>query len=141
MFRFSGGLLWLAFFVLYCLFFEEAKDVVENKVAVRLLGEEESLNKFPPRLTTVRHFTNNLNDDATVGRGLSVDRVNEDLAVFKPNRGDLVVYFLVEKFRLVEKRSLNNETDLLTVTGSAIFAFSTVNERRCFVVETVETMG
>jgi orotate phosphoribosyltransferase-like protein len=48
--------------------------------------------------------------------------VDEDLAVFKPNRGYLVMYIL------------------LTETGCAIFAFSTVNERRCFVVETVESL-
>jgi hypothetical protein len=64
-----------------------------------------------------------LDDNATVGRGLGVDRVDEDLAVFKPNRGYLVVNFL------------------LTVTGLAVFAFRTMNERRCFVVETVETVG
>jgi hypothetical protein len=46
-------LLWLAFVALNCLIFEETKDVVENKVAVGLLGEEEGLNKFPPRLATV----------------------------------------------------------------------------------------
>ena len=67
--------------------------------------------------------------------------MDEDLAVFEPNRGYLVVYFLSKKLRLVEKKSLGDETDLLTVTGGAIFAFSTVNERRCFVVETVETVG
>jgi hypothetical protein len=69
----SGSLLWLAFVALSSLFFEEAEDVVEDKVTIGLLSEEESLNKLFPRLVTIRHFTNHLNDDATVGRGLCID--------------------------------------------------------------------
>jgi hypothetical protein len=53
LFSLAGGWLWRVFVALNCLFFEEAKDVVENKVAVGLLGKEESLNKFPPRLATI----------------------------------------------------------------------------------------
>jgi hypothetical protein len=49
--------------------------------------------------------------------------VDEDLAVLKPNGGDLGVNFL------------------LTVTGCAIFSLGTMDEGRCFVVETVQTMG
>ena len=67
--------------------------------------------------------------------------MDEDLAVFKPNRGYFVVYLLRKGESDRKKRTLDDETDLLTVTGGAIFAFSTMNERRCFVVETVEAVG
>jgi hypothetical protein len=71
----KDALLWLAFIALngLLLFLEETEDVVEDKVTIRLLGEEESLNEFLPRLATVGHFTDHLNDDATVGRGLRIN--------------------------------------------------------------------
>jgi len=54
LYGFSGsGLLWLAFVAVNSLFLEEAEDVVENKVAVGLFGEEEGLNKFSPRLIAI----------------------------------------------------------------------------------------
>jgi hypothetical protein len=46
-------LLYLAFVALNSLFLEEAEDVVENKVTIRLLSEEESLNKLFPRLAAI----------------------------------------------------------------------------------------
>jgi len=49
--------------------------------------------------------------------------MDEDLAVLKPNGGDLVVNVL------------------LAETGCAIFSLSTMDEGRIFVVETVQTMG
>jgi hypothetical protein len=39
-----------------------------------------------------------------------------------------------------QKRS-SDDTNLLTVTGCAIFSLGTMDEGRCFVVETVQTMG
>jgi len=68
-----GSLLWLAFIALNGLFLEEAEDVIENKVTIGLLGEEEGLNELLPRLATIRHFTNDLNDDTPVGRRLCID--------------------------------------------------------------------
>jgi hypothetical protein len=63
----------LAFIALAILFFEETEDVVEDKVTIGLLSEEESLDELLPRLATVGHFTDHLNDDATIGRGLGID--------------------------------------------------------------------
>jgi hypothetical protein len=70
---FRGSLLWLAFIALDGLFLEEAEDVIENKVTIGLLSEEEGLNELLPRLATIRHFTNDLNDDTPVGRRLCID--------------------------------------------------------------------
>jgi len=67
----SGSLLWLAFIILRIL--EKAEDVVEDEVAIGLLREEKCLNELPPRLATVGHFTDHLNDNTTIGRGLCID--------------------------------------------------------------------
>ena len=40
---------------------------------IGLLSEEERLNEFLPQPAMVRHFTDHLNDDATVGRGQCID--------------------------------------------------------------------
>lgn len=50
------------------LLLEEAEDVVEDKVAVRLLGKEESLDEFPPWIAVVGHLTDDLDDNAIVCR-------------------------------------------------------------------------
>jgi len=70
--RLSVGLFWLAFIALD-VFLEEAEDVIKDKVTIGLLSEEESLNELLPRFALVRHFTNHLNDDTAVGRGLSIN--------------------------------------------------------------------
>ena len=54
------------------LFLQEAENVVEDKVAVGLLSKEESLRKLTPRFATVRHLTDDLDDDATVRRRLCI---------------------------------------------------------------------
>jgi hypothetical protein len=48
-----SSLLWLAFIALNGLFLEEAEDVIENKVTIGLLSEEEGLNELLPRLATI----------------------------------------------------------------------------------------
>jgi hypothetical protein len=45
----------------------------------------------------VRHLSDDLDDDAAIGGGLSIHRVNEDFAVLEPDGGDLVVNFLYMK--------------------------------------------
>ena len=76
------------------LLLQEAEDVVEDEVAIRLFSQEESLDKLLPCFTLVRHLTNDLNDDSTVCGGLSINRVDEDLAVLESNRGNLTMNFL-----------------------------------------------
>ena len=76
------------------LLLQEAEDVVEDEVAIRLFSQEESLDKLLPSFTLVRHLTNDLNDDSTVCGGLSINRVDEDLAVLESNRGNLTMNFL-----------------------------------------------
>ena len=90
-----GNLLALLFLALFNrLLLQEAENVVKDEVAIRLLSEEEGLDKLFPVLALVRHFTNDLDDDATVRRGLGIDRMNEDLAVLEANLRDLVVDLL-----------------------------------------------
>ncbi len=78
------------------LFLKETEDVVENEVPIWLLGKEEGLDKFPPRVIMVGHFTNNLNDDASVGGRLSVDGVDKDFTVLESDAGYFRVNFLRE---------------------------------------------
>ena len=66
--------------------------------------------------------------------------MDEDLTVLKPNGGDLVVDFL-EKVEIGREKVSDDDTNLLTVTGCAILPLSTMDEGRCFVVETVQTIG
>ena len=75
-------------------FLQEAEDVVEDEVAVWLLGEEEGLDELFPRVAVVRHLSDDLNDDTAVGRRLRINRVNEHLAVLEANLRDLVVDLL-----------------------------------------------
>lgn len=76
------------------LLLEETENVVKDKVSVGLFGKEEGLDKLAPWLGVVGHFTDDLNDDATVGRGLSIDRVDENFAIFETDGRDFVVDFL-----------------------------------------------
>ena len=80
--------------VLNRFFFQEAKDVVENEVSIRLLGKEERLDEFLPSLSLVRHLADDLNNDTAICRGLSINRVDEDLAVLETDRSNLAVDFL-----------------------------------------------
>ena len=79
------------------LLLQEAEDIVEDEVAVWLLCKEEGLDKFPPRLAMVGHLADDLDDDATVGRRLGIDGVDEDFTVLEANRCDLCMNFLGEK--------------------------------------------
>jgi hypothetical protein len=55
------------------LFLEEAEDVIEDKVAIGLLGKEEGLHKFAPGSTFICHLANDLDDDTTIGTRLGID--------------------------------------------------------------------
>ena len=92
--RLLHGLGLLIFALLDRLFLQEAEDVVENEVAVGLLSQEEGLHKLPPGFALVGHLANDLDDDATVRRGLGIDRMDEHLAILEANRRDLVMDFL-----------------------------------------------
>jgi hypothetical protein len=73
---------------------EETEDIVEDEVSVRLLSKEEGLNKLFPSLSTIGHFTDDLDDDATIRGRLSVHGVNVDLAVLETDGGDKIMDFL-----------------------------------------------
>jgi hypothetical protein len=81
-------------FLINSILLEEAEDVVQNVVAARLFSEEEGLDKLAPRLALVGHLADDLDYDAPVRRRLSVNAVDEDLAVLEANRSDLTVNFL-----------------------------------------------
>ena len=90
-----GGHTLLAFILaLSSLLLEETEDVVEDEVSVRLLGEEECLYKLFPSLSPIGHFTDDLDDNATIRGGLSIDGVNENLAILEPDGSNPVVNFL-----------------------------------------------
>jgi hypothetical protein len=76
------------------LLFKEPEYIVEDEIAVRLFGKEESLDKFPPRLATVGHLTNDLDYNTTIRRRLCVNRVNEDLTILEINRCNAIMDFL-----------------------------------------------
>jgi len=76
------------------LFLQEAEDVIEDKVAVRLLGKEEGLDEFAPGSTFICHLANDLNDDTVICTRLSVDRVDIDFAIVETKGSDLVMDFL-----------------------------------------------
>ncbi|THH01590.1 hypothetical protein EW145_g6887 [Phellinidium pouzarii] len=61
------------FVVLNALLLQEAEDVVENEVSIRLLREEERLHKLTPGLPTVRHLTDDLNNNPPSSRRLSIN--------------------------------------------------------------------
>lgn len=52
--------------VLNSFFLQETEDIIENKVTVWLLSEEEGLHEFTPRLSVIRHFTDDLDDDTAI---------------------------------------------------------------------------
>ena len=84
-------LTWLIF---HGVFFQEAEDVVENEVTARLLREEESLNKLLPWLAPVAHLTDHLNYNPTRCRGLSINRVNKNLAILETDGENFIMDFL-----------------------------------------------
>jgi len=67
-FRDGDSLYSLSLIRLVCLFFlEVSENIVEYKVAIWLFGKEECLSEFSPCLSSVRHFSNNENNDAASG--------------------------------------------------------------------------
>jgi hypothetical protein len=80
--------------LVYALFLEKAEDVVQHEVPIGLFGQKEGLDELAPSFAMVGHFTNDLDDYPTICRRLSINRVNENLAVIKTNGGDFFVDFL-----------------------------------------------
>lgn len=115
----ARGFILLLQALLIVLFLQVSEDIVEDEISIGLFGEEESLGEFPPRLVVVGHFANGLNNDAIVGRGLSVDRVDVDFAVLEANGQDLLVDLV------------------LTITRLTVLALSAVNKCRVLCVEAV----
>lgn len=78
-------------FITKNLFFEIPEVVVEDKVAVRLFGQEEDLDKLFPWFVVIGHFTNNMNQDPVVCAGMRVDRMNKDFALFELDLQELLM--------------------------------------------------
>lgn len=72
----------------------------------------------------VGHFTDDLDDNTTICRGLGVHRVDEDFAILKPNRGDFVVNFLQRK-----KLHVSGNIDICGETEKRIQSKNGVNIR------------
>src|SRR6202011_1048096 len=94
------GLRLTSIIALNSLFLQEAEDIIEDKVSIRLFGKEERLHELTPWVTVVRHFSDNLDNDAAVCGGLGVDGMDEDFAVLEADGGDLVVDFLRPHYTL-----------------------------------------
>jgi hypothetical protein len=108
-----------------------------------LFGEEESLHEFTPRVTMVRHLSDDLDDDTTVCGGLRINGVDEDFAVLESDGGDLIVNFLcitnlLERVMLCSK--YNVLPHLLTVAWLAILTLSAMDEGGRFSVKTMQTI-
>jgi hypothetical protein len=58
----------LLFVLLLVLLLQVSENIVEDKVTVGLFGEEEGLSEFSPSLISIRHFTNDENNDTASGR-------------------------------------------------------------------------
>jgi hypothetical protein len=84
--------------VLLRLLGEVAEDVVEHKVAVGLLGEDEGLGETLVRLALVGDLADDLDDNVGVG-ALGVDVGDADLGVFELVLLDALVDGLVTSAR------------------------------------------
>lgn len=47
-------------------FFEETENVIENKITIWLFCKKKSLNKLAPRFVVIRHFADDLDDNAAI---------------------------------------------------------------------------
>lgn len=91
----SGCLLVFAFILaLGSLLFEETEDIVKDEISIWLFRKEERLNKLFPSLSAIGHFTDDLDDDATIRGGLSVNGVNENLAILETDGSNTIMNFL-----------------------------------------------
>jgi hypothetical protein len=97
--------------------------VVKDKVSVLLLRQKERLDKLLPWLAVVGHFTNDVNHDAIIGTGMSIDRVDEHFA------------FLEFDF---EKLFVNG---CLALQKRGFFALNSVKIMGILGVESVELIG
>ena len=119
---------------------KETEDVIEDKVSVRLLGQEKRLRELAPKIATIGHFADDLDDDPAICRGLRVDRVDEDFAVLEPDRNNLVVDFLRGDIALENLARGEKVAHLLPITWAAIFALCTMDKGRVFGVKAVESV-
>jgi hypothetical protein len=84
------GLLLLVLILLHGFVGKVAEDVVEDEVAVGLLGENKSLNEALVGLALVGDLTNDLDDDVGIG-ALGVDVGDADLGVLEVELLDALV--------------------------------------------------
>jgi hypothetical protein len=84
------GLLLLVVILLHGLVGKVTEDIVKDKVAVGLLGEDEGLDEALVGLALVGDFTNDLDDDVGVG-ALGVDVGDADLGVLEVELLDALV--------------------------------------------------
>jgi hypothetical protein len=79
---------------------EVTEDVIQNEVAVWLLGKNEGLDKLVMRLRFIGHLPDNLNHDV-VERSLRVDIENTDFAVLEIKGLDLLADGLCSQISIV----------------------------------------
>lgn len=76
-------LLWFLLFIRESLLLENAEGVVVDIVAALLLSKEKGLDELAPFFAIgERDLADDIDDDTPTNRGLGIDAVNEDLAVF-----------------------------------------------------------
>jgi hypothetical protein len=81
------------------------------------------LGEFSPGPAEIRHFSDDEDSNATIGRRLGINRVDEDFAVLETHGDDF---------------SVNVQ---LTVAGLPILSFDAMDEGRGFRVKTVQAIG
>jgi hypothetical protein len=84
----------LGLLVLLGILSKEAEDVIEDEVAIGLLGEDEGLRKASVRQALVGDFANDLDDDIGVG-ALRVDVGDADFGVLEVQLLDAILDGLV----------------------------------------------
>lgn len=88
-------LLWFLLFISEGLLLENAERVVVDIIATLLLGKEKGLDKLAPFLAIgERDLADDIDDDTTTYRGLGINAVDEDLAVFIFEFRDTLANFL-----------------------------------------------
>ena len=114
-------------------FDDVAEDIIQDKVAVRLLGQNESLRKFALRLLLGRHFANDL-DDNVLPRALGIDIRDADFAVLNIQLFDALIDCL--RVAISSKLLIRYiSAYLLTNTHVESLGFRAGDELGTFVVE------
>lgn len=118
--------------------FEKAEDVVVNVVSSLLRRKTESLGKLSRLLAVVRDLSKDLNQNAALNRGLTIDIRDKDLAVLEAKVADFVVDLLSRISLAYLAVSCMGSAHLLSLRQLHGLALGAVNERGLLFIEELE---